>query len=128
MASWSILQSVKKVAVAFPFHLIDIYIINIPTFMYLLKQLAAKIVVPHAMEKFKILTDQNEYFNKYAPKHKTPTCAGGTLKVSATQWMVDRGYLDYIENDNKHKRAPSAPLLPPPSLPSLPPPKLPNFR
>ena len=112
MASWSILQSVKKALIAYPYWLIDIYVVNIPTFMYLLKQLAAKIVVPHAMEKFKILTDSNEYFEKYAPKHKTPICAGGTLKVSATQWIKDRGFLDYIQPPQiKHNRSPSAPNI-----------------
>ena len=79
--------------------------------MYLLKQLAAKVVVPHAMEKFKILGDMNDYFEKAAPKHTTPICAGGTLKVSATQWMIDRGFLDYVEHQNKHKKSPSSPIL-----------------
>lgn len=99
MVSWSILQSVKKAMVAYPFHLVSIYISNIPTFMYLLKQLAAKVVVPHAMEKLIILPDTNDYFEKYAEKHKTPKCAGGTLKVSATQWIKDRGFLDYINEE-----------------------------
>jgi len=111
MISWSILQSVKKAVVAYPFQCVDIYISNIPTFMYLIKQLAAKVVVPHAMDKFIILPDTNDYFEKYAKKHKTPICAGGTLKVSATQWIKDRGFLDYIERNAKHNKSPSAPSI-----------------
>ena len=87
MASWSISQSVKKAVIAYPFHLIDVYIKSCIKVSILLKQLAAKIVVPHAMAKLKILTDQTEYFSKYGPKHKTPTCAGETLKVAAAQRM-----------------------------------------
>jgi len=102
MASWSVIQAVKKAMVAFPFQLISIYVSNIPTFMYLLKQLAAKVVVPHAMEKVKILGDVNDYFEDgYADKHETPICGGGTLRVSALQWIKDRGFLDYVENTYK---------------------------
>eukprot|EP00484_Ammonia_sp_Unknown_P028167 CAMPEP_0197024712 /NCGR_PEP_ID=MMETSP1384-20130603/5214_1 /TAXON_ID=29189 /ORGANISM="Ammonia sp." /LENGTH=424 /DNA_ID=CAMNT_0042453141 /DNA_START=75 /DNA_END=1349 /DNA_ORIENTATION=+ len=112
MCSWNIIQAVKKALIAYPYWLVDIYIVNIPTFMYLLKQLASKVVVPHAMDKFKVLADQSEYFEKYAPKHKTPICAGGTLKVDATQWITDRGFLDYVDThgSGKHVRSPSAPI------------------
>ena len=99
MVSWSVIQAVKKAMVAFPFYLVQIYVSNIPTFMYLLKQLAGKVMVPHAMEKVKILGDANDYFeNGYAEKHETPICAGGTLRVSAVQWMKNRGFLDYVDN------------------------------
>jgi len=98
MASWSVIQAVKKAMVAFPFHLVAIYVSNIPTFMYLLKQLAAKVVVPHALEKVKILGDASDYFEEFANKQETPICAGGTLRVSAVKWFESRGYLDYVDN------------------------------
>lgn len=108
MASWTVIQAVKKAMVAFPFHLVQIYVSNIPTFMYLLKQLAGKVMVPHALEKVKILGDANDYFeNGHAEKHETPICAGGTLRVSAVQWMKSRGFLDYVDNvhaDAVHKK------------------------
>jgi hypothetical protein len=100
--SWSTIKSLKTAAVAYPFHLVNIYVSNIPTFMYLLKQFAAKVVVPHAMDKFVVLSDPSEYFEKFGQRHKTPVCAGGSLKLSATQWMQDRGYLDYIEQPQEH--------------------------
>ena len=106
IASWSVLSAIKKAMIAYPFSLVQVYVVNIPTFMYLLKQLASKIVPASAMSKVKILGDANEYFEKnYAEKRKTPICAGGTLKVSATQWLEDRGFLDYVE---QHNRSPSA--------------------
>ena len=43
MASWSILQSVKTAVVAYPFHLIDIYIKKYTKISILIKQLAARI-------------------------------------------------------------------------------------
>jgi len=103
MVSWGTIAAAKKALVAFPFHLVQIYVSNIPTFMYLLKQLAAKVLVPHAMEKVKVLADTNEYFEQdgYAHKHETPLCAGGTLRVSATQWLKDRGFLDLVDAQAK---------------------------
>lgn len=98
MTSWSVMMAVKKAMVAFPFHLVAIYVSNIPTFMYLLKQLAAKVVVPHALEKVKILGDTDDYFKEFANKQETPICAGGTLRVSAIKWFESRGYLDYVDN------------------------------
>lgn len=93
------MNAVKKAAIAFPFHLVDIYVVNIPTFMYLIKQLASKVMVPHAMAKVKILGDPNDYFEDgYADKHETPICGGGTLRVSGMQWMKSRGFLDYVED------------------------------
>jgi len=111
MCSWNVVQAVKKAVVAYPYWLVDIYVANIPTFMYLLKQLAAKVLVPHAMQKFKVLADSNEYFEKYASKHKTPICAGGTLKVHPSQWVIDRGFLHYVEPASKHCKSPSAPVI-----------------
>jgi len=99
MASWGVINAVKRAMVAFPFHLVSIFVSNIPTFMYLIKQLAAKVVVPHAMEKVQILGDHLDYFEHgHADKHETPCCAGGTLRVSAVQWMRDRGFLDYVDS------------------------------
>merc|ERR1712113_529026 len=73
IVSWSVLMAVKKAMIAYPFCLEAVYIANIPTFMYLLKQLAAKIVPASAMQKMVILEDNKDFF-KYAEKRKTPTC------------------------------------------------------
>jgi len=104
MVSWSTMNTSKKLLIAFPFHLVSIYVSNMPTFMYLLKQLAAKVLVPHAMEKVKVLADSNDYFEQgSAQKHETPLCAGGTLRVSATQWLRDRGFLDFVDKEEIEK-------------------------
>jgi len=104
MVSWSTMNMAKRLLVAFPFHLVSIYVSNMPTFMYLLKQLAAKVLVPHAMEKVKVLADSNDYFEQgSARKEETPLCAGGTLRVSATQWLRDRGFLDLVEKEEMEK-------------------------
>lgn len=109
--SWSVAMAVKKAMIAYPFQLHKAFVANIPRLIFLLKQFASKVIEPTAMAKVVILADQNDYFEKgYAEKRKTPICAQGTLKVSITQWMEDRGYLDVVEYKSKHKKSPSVPL------------------
>ncbi len=55
-----------------------------------------QVFVAHAMEKIVVLTDMEEYF-QYGIRSKTPISAGGTHKITATQWLKQRGYLDDIE-------------------------------
>merc|ERR1712241_1249022 len=87
----------KKAMIAYPFQLHKAFAVNLPTYMFLIKQFASKFVPDYTMKKLVILADKNEYFDKgHAEKKKTPICAGGTLKVSVTQWMEDRGFLDVV--------------------------------
>lgn len=99
MLAWNVIQACKSALVAFPFQLIDIYCVNTPTFVYMLRQIASKIIVPHAMEKIKVLGSSDEYFEKYGIKSKTPVENGGTWKISTTQWMKERGF---IESEDKN--------------------------
>jgi len=70
--SWNSVQACKLALIAFPFQLGDLYCINTPTFIYILRQIAAKVIVPHAMERVKIVGSSEEYFEKYGLKEKTP--------------------------------------------------------
>ena len=91
--SWSTVYAIKDNMVAFPYALKDIFILNPPMFVYLVKTAAAQFFNEHSLEKFVFLEDQNEFFQKYASKEKTPILADGTIKMTVTQWMQQRGYI-----------------------------------
>merc|ERR1712228_47615 len=93
LISMSTVYAIKDNMVAFPYALKDIFILNPPMFVYLVKTAAAQFFNEHSLKKFIFLQDQNEYFKKYASKKKTPILAKGTCKMTVTQWMQKRGYI-----------------------------------
>jgi len=94
MLAWNVIQACKSALISFPFQLLNIYCVNTPTFVYILRQVASKILVPHAMEKLKILGDTDEYFEKYGVREKTPVQNGGSWKMTTIEWMRERGFID----------------------------------
>jgi hypothetical protein len=94
MMSWNVIAALKAAAIALPFSLVEIYCVNTPTFLYLLRQFAGKVLVPHAMEKIKVLKSNEEFFTLHnADRERTPVEHGGKWKGSAVQWLTERGFL-----------------------------------
>ena len=85
LLSWSVIAAVKKA--------VQIYVSNVPTFMCLLKQLATKVLVPHAMKKVNVLADMDKYFEQDCEQTRW------TLRVSAEQWLQDREILVLVEEE-----------------------------
>lgn len=94
MMSFKTLKLLKNALVAYPYQLIDIYVVNAPSFIHLARQVASKVVVPHAMDKFIIFKSVNELFEKYAHKSDVPTTAAGTFNITAMQWAKERGFIE----------------------------------
>ena len=92
MAPWNVLKALKTAMEAAPFYLVNIYVLNMPKFMYIIQSLVRKLVQKHAMDKIVILDDENSYFH-FAKRELTPRYAQGKLSVTATQWMSNRGFL-----------------------------------
>ncbi|ETO12655.1 hypothetical protein RFI_24718 [Reticulomyxa filosa] len=52
MLAWNVIQACKSALIAFPFQLIDIYCVNTPTFVYMLRQIAAKVKPQKNFQQF----------------------------------------------------------------------------
>jgi len=96
MMSWKTVLLLKNSLIAFPYQLIDIYVVNAPSLIYILRQVAAKIVVPHAMNKFIVFKNANQLFENYANINDIPVVGGGLSKMTATQWAKQRGFLEDV--------------------------------
>lgn len=93
LVGWSTINAIKDAMIAFPYSLYDIFVLNPPMLVYLVKTVAAQFFNAHSLDKFVFLESQNEYFEKYASKDKTPIIADGESKIIISQWMKDRGYI-----------------------------------
>eukprot|EP01083_Nonionella_stella_P083898 232057_1 len=92
LISWSTVYAIKDCLVAFPYQLNDIFIVNPPMLVYLVKTVAAQFFVAHALDKFILLDDEQHYFREYASKDKTPTVAKGTSNLVLSEWIKQKGY------------------------------------
>jgi len=95
--SWRLAKFLKAVLIAFPFQLVDIYIAHATTLVYMIRKLAAKIFVPHTIEKFRILKTPQDYLDKFGVKETTPKFVGGTSTETAMSFLQRRGYLAVVK-------------------------------
>ena len=50
------------------------------------------------MDKYTIVNFKKDFIDKIAPKNQIPIVCGGNWKMTATQWMQDRGFLEESKN------------------------------
>ena len=93
IAGWATISALKDLIPVHTWALKDIFIVNPPMLVYLVKTVAAQFLTEHSLDKFIFLESQQEFFQKYASKDKTPVVAEGTSNIVLSQWMKDRGYI-----------------------------------